>query len=62
MEKNFASIGDQAKNLKYDYHIRIEKLKQAIENNYNFLLMIVEEYYYMFNLKFNVLGFFLIYF
>jgi len=57
MEKNFASIGEQAKKLKYDYHTRIEKLKDAIELNYSFLLLIVEEYFYMFNLKFNVFRF-----
>lgn len=57
MEKNFSSIGEQAKKLKYDYHIRIDKLKEAIENNYSFLLMIVQEYFYMFDLKFDVFFF-----
>lgn len=57
MEKNFSSIGEQAKKLKYDYHLRIDKLKEAIESNYSFLLLIVQEYFYMFDLKFDVFFF-----
>ena len=51
MENNFSSIGDQIKLMKNDYRERITKLKSAIDNNYEFLLKIVDEYQYLFNFK-----------
>lgn len=55
MEKNFNSIGEDVKLMKYDYKNRIDKLKESIEINYTFLLTIVEEYYYMFGIRCEVL-------
>lgn len=51
MEKNFSSLKEDAKLLKYDYHNRIDKLKEAISTNFGFILNIVEEYFYMFGLE-----------
>ncbi len=51
MERNFSSLKEDSKFLKYDYQIRIEKLKQAISSNFGFILNIVEEYLYMFSLE-----------
>ena len=54
MEKNFASIGDQVKLLKYNYQGRIQKLKEAIEKNFSFVLQIVEEHKPLFCKKKNI--------
>lgn len=51
MEKNFSTLKEDAKLLKYDYHNRIDKLKAAVSSNFGFILNIVEEYFYMFGLE-----------
>ncbi len=49
MERDFSSIPQEhIKLLKFDYKVRLEKMKKAIWRNYLFLLKIVSPYSYMF--------------
>ena len=56
MDRDYKSIPEEhKKRLKFDFSEKIEKLKSAIEKNYNMLLNIASPYSSMFKFYLNVI-------